>query len=217
MTAQVPTQASEKIGLSFWFNGLELKSKLPPMTEEEFLEFCQDNPDLRIETDPMGNIVAEPPVSYESGGKENEVNGDLTMWNRQTKLGKTFSPSTMFTLPDGSRRMPDAAWVSMEKHRRLSAEERNKFARVVPDFVVEVRSPSDDLKRLQAKMTGVWIANGVRLAWLIDPITEKTWVYRPDGSIDVVEGFGHTLSGESVLPGFVFDLLVLKSDEETGE
>lgn len=187
------------------------------MTEEEFLEFCQDNPDLRIETDPSGNIVAEPPVSYGSGGKENEVNADLTIWNRKTKLGKTFSPSTMFTLPDGSRRMPDAAWVSMEKHRQLSAEERNSFARVAPDFVVEVRSPSDNLKRLQTKMTDVWIANGVRLAWLIDPVTEKIWVYRADGSIDVLEGFGHTLSGESVLPGFVFDLSLLKSDDEPGE
>ena len=202
-------KSTEPILITLRFDGWEVKSFRPKMNDKEFEQFCKDNPYLQIEVDPLGNIVAEPPVSYESGGQESEVGADLAIWNRYAKLGKTFSSSTMFTLPDGSKRMPGAAWVSMEKHQKLTPRQRKTFARVVPDFVVEVRSPSDDPVVLKRKMTDVWIANGVRLAWLIDAEQEKSWVFRADGSTEMIEGFDQKLSGEDVLPGFEFDLKVL--------
>lgn len=180
------------------------------MTDEEFYAFCRENADLKIEQDIFGNITVMPPVSPESGNFESEVGIDVGIWNRQTQLGKTFSSSAMFTLPDGSKRMPDASWISLERYNRLSKKERQSFARIVPDFVIEVRSPSDSLDELKAKMTDVWIANGVRLAWLLDPASRTAWVYRPDGSIETVSGFDKKLSGEEVLPGFELSLSVLK-------
>lgn len=102
------------------------------MTDAEFDEFCLANRDLRIEQDSHGNIIIMPPSSYDSGNNEFEVLIDLGVWNRRTKLGKVFSPSTLFKLPDSSKRMPDAAWISLEKHHQLSAKERKSFAHVVP-------------------------------------------------------------------------------------
>lgn len=181
-----------------------------PMTDEEFEEFCYQNPNLQIEQDKHGNIIIMSPVSYDSGHHESEVLTDLGLWNRKTKLGKTFSSSTMFILPDGEKRMPDAAWITLEKHRNLANWERKKFARIVPDFIVEIRSPSDSLRALKSKIKDVWCANGVRLAWLIDPESETTFVFRPGSEPVEIKGFDKVLSGEDVLPGFEFDLGVLK-------
>lgn len=180
------------------------------MTDQEFEEFCFDNPKLRIEQDKHGNIIIMSPVSYDSGNYESEVTGDLVLWNRKTKMGKTFSPSTMFILPDGEKRMPDAAWISMDKHKKLARWERKKFAHIVPDFIVEVRSPSDNLKTLKSKISEVWIANGVRLAWLLDPSNETAIVFRPNSEPVEIKGFDQVLSGGDVLPGFEFDLSILK-------
>jgi len=180
------------------------------MSDEAFYAFCQENPNLKIEQDKYGNVIVMPPVSPESGNHESEVGTDLSIWNRQSKLGRTFSSSTMFTLPDGEKRMPGASWIAHEKYNHLSERERQSFAKIVPDFVIEVRSPSDSLKELQEKMTAVWMANGVRLSWLLDPTTLSAWIYRAEGSMDMVEGLGQKLSGEDVLPGFEFDLSILR-------
>jgi Uma2 family endonuclease len=205
-----PLSTSDRVSLRV--GPVEIHGLAAAMSDAEFEALCAENPDLRIEQDPSGNITIMAPVSYDSGNFESEVNGDLVLWNRRTRLGKTFSPSTAFVLPDGSKRMPDAAWISLEKHRTLSPEERKKFAAVVPDFVVEVRSPSDDLEQLREKMTAAWIANGVRLAWLLDPVERRAWIYRANGSIDVIEDFARVLSGEDVLPDFQFDLAILQND-----
>ncbi len=149
-----------------------------------------------------------PPSSYDSGNHEMEAGADLTLWNRRTKLGRVFSPSTLFKLPDGSKRMPDAAWISREKHAQLSAKERKSFARIVPDFVIEVRSPSDRPQVLKDKMQSAWIKNGVQLAWLIDPELQQAWIFRADGSETHIPDFQRVLSGESVLPGFELDLRI---------
>ncbi|MEZ4963231.1 MAG: Uma2 family endonuclease [Saprospiraceae bacterium] len=189
---------------------IEVQGLRSPMTDQEFEEFCFDNPKLRIEQDKHGNIIIMSPVSYDSGNYESEVTGDLVLWNRKTKMGKTFSPSTMFILPDGEKRMPDAAWISMDKHKKLARWERKKFAHIVPDFIVEVRSPSDNLKTLKSKISEVWIANGVRLAWLLDPSNETAIVFRPNSEPVEIKGFDQVLSGGDVLPGFEFDLSILK-------
>jgi len=208
-TPPAPANRPDKIALQL--SDGEVFNAFPQMSEEEFDEFCLANPNLRIEQDPHGNITILMPNSYDSGNNESEPLIDLGLWNRRTKLGKVFSPSTLFKLPDGSKRMPDAAWISLEKHNRLSERERKTFAHVVPDFVIEVRSPSDSLEALQTKMRSVWIANGVRLAWLLDPETKQAWLYRADGSETHIPDFSQTLSGEDVLPGFELDLGVFLS------
>ena len=100
---------------------------------------------------------------------------------------------------------PDAAWISNERWMKVSAEEKKKFAYIAPDFVIELMSPSDRLSELQTKMEK-WIANGVLLGWLIVPKTQQTFIYRKNGSIDIVKGFEKKLSGEDILPEFVLNL-----------
>jgi len=203
-----PSVKSDKIHLIF--EGVEVQGLRPLMTDEEFEEFCYQNPNLHIEQDKHGNIIIMSPVSLLSGNFENEVNGDLVFWNRRHKLGMTFSPSTMFILPDGEKRMADAAFITHERLKKLPATEWTKFARVVPDFIVEVRSPTDKLEDLKAKISNVWIANGVRLAWLIDPVGQRAFIFQPDTEPVEKKGFDHLLSGGDVLPGFEFDLSILK-------
>ncbi|MBK8969135.1 MAG: Uma2 family endonuclease [Lewinellaceae bacterium] len=196
--------------ISIRFDGWEVQDARPPMSEAEFQAFCQQNPDLRIEQDKNGNILIMPPVSFDSGNFESEMMVSLGIWNRQAESGKTFSSATLFILPNGEKRMPDAAWISLEKTAQLSAADRKSFAEIVPDFVVEIRNPSDDLQALKTKMTESWIANGIRLAWLLDPATETAWVYRSNGTVEEIQDFEQTLSGEDVLPGFSFELRILK-------
>lgn len=206
---QAPASSTSATAITLRFGEWEIRHfQSKKMTDAEFETFCRENPDLKIEKDPHGNVLVMAPVSIESGHFENEIGTDLGLWNRQTRLGKAFSSSTMFTLPDGSKRMPDAAWVANEKYAALSRHERRSYARIVPDFVIELRSPSDNLDDLKEKMRAVWIANGVRLAWLLAPESQTAWIYRPDGSIETVQGFNQKLGGEDVLPGFEFDLRV---------
>lgn len=180
------------------------------LTDEEFEVFCRNNPDLQVELEPDGTLFIIPPVHLDSGRFELEIACELRNYAKKSSKGQAFGPSTGFKLPDGSTRAADAAWISDEQIARLSPEERKSFARLVPEFIVEIRSDTDKLPRLQKKMTETWIANGVRLAWLIDPVEQKAYVYRADGSIQVVTDFGAKLDGEDVLPGFEFDLGLLK-------
>lgn len=178
-------------------------------TETEFASFCERNPEWRIELDPTGKLLFMPPVHLDSGRFELEIGAALHHFTKQTGLGQAFGASTGFKLPDGSIRAADAAWISNEQVQKLTAKERKTFARVVPEFVVELRSDSDSLEQLKNKMSGTWIANGVKVAWLIDPIELKAYVYRPDGSIQVVGNFSETLTAEPVLEGFNFYLGLL--------
>ena len=179
------------------------------MTREQFHQFVLDNSEVKIERDPFGFITIYPPMTLNSGYYEGEAFYILKHWSRKSALGRAFSPTTSFDLPDGSTHKADGAWISMEKLNRLSAAERDSIALIVPDFVMEVRSKTDRTVKLKEKMTDTWMANGVRLAWLIDPIKQKTWVYRADGSTEELDGLEHVLSGEDVLPGFEFNLAEL--------
>lgn len=198
--------------VSIRFDGWEFRHALPRISDSEFEEICRKNPDLRIELDKNGNLLVMPPVSLGSGNFEIEVGADLVMWNRQARLGMVFSSQTMFSLPDGAKRMADVAWISNEKLLSLPQSDWDTYAHIVPDFVIEVRSPSDALETQQDKMKDVWLANGVRLAWLFDPETATAYIYRVDGRTDIVTGFDKKLSGEDVLPGFEFSMGVLKRE-----
>jgi Uma2 family endonuclease len=173
-------------------------------TTEQFDRICEANPDRAFELTAGGVLIIMPPVGAETGNYESELGIDLGIWNRQTKLGKTFSSSTVFTLPDGSKRSPDAAWIELSRWEGLSPEERKKFARITPDFVLELRSETDKLSPLQAKMRE-YRDNGVRLGWLINPQDKQVEIYRLGGEIEILNA-PQTLSGEDVLPGFILDL-----------
>ena len=178
------------------------------MSEKEFFDFCQQNDLWRIERDENKQIIIMPPTNASTGIKNTNLLTELVIWNRRKKTGVCFDSSTGFTLPDGSVRSPDASWLTMEKWNQLSDNEKNQFAHICPDFVIELKSKSDNLKSLTSKM-GKWIKNGCSLAWLINPEDNTVLIFRKNGTNDKVTGFNSTLSGEDVLPGFKLDLSIL--------
>ncbi len=180
------------------------------MSEDEFFNFCQQNSNLRIEREADKKIVIMEPIGNESGHYESEVNYQLKDWTRKNEdvKGIAFSSATGFTMPTGAVKSPDASWLPLDKWLKLPASDRKKFTHVCPDFVAEVRSETDNLSDLQAKMVE-WIENGALLGWLIDPKKQTSYIYRADGSMEIVEGFDKKLSGEDVLKGFELDLSLL--------
>ena len=182
---------------------------LERMTDDEFFHFCQQNRDLRIERTCNGEVILMSPTGSKTGMRNSEINFQLKAWNKQHQRGIVFDSSTGFKLPSGAERSPDASWVSREKWEALSGEEQDKFAPVCPEFVIELKSPSDLLQTLQAKME-VWMRNGCQLAWLIHPELETVFIYRADGTRDELHGLGRRVSGEDVLPGFELELAALR-------
>lgn len=178
------------------------------MTDEEFYRFCLDNPDLRIERNEQQEIIIMSPTGSLSGHLNAEILRQLANWSVKNGLGKVFDSSTGFKLPDGSSRSPDASWVSNQAWKKLTKEEKRKFAPVCPEFVIELKSDTDDLADLKKKMR-MWLHNGCQLAWLIDPDSQQSYLYRPSREPEAVVGFDQNLSGETVLPGFILDLSLL--------
>ena len=146
-------------------------------TDEQFYQLCISNPDIRAERSPKGALILMAPVGGYNGNQEMELGTDLTIWNRRTKLGKVFSSSTIFKLPNGGNRSPDAAWVELSRWNALTPEQRRKFPPLAPDFVLELRSATDSLRILQEKMEE-YIDSGVRLGWMFNPQDRKIEIYR---------------------------------------
>ncbi|MBA2494142.1 MAG: Uma2 family endonuclease [Acidobacteria bacterium] len=175
------------------------------MTDKTFYEFCQRNKNFRFEMDKKGNLIIMPPTFLETSRKNAKINVRLGIWAEEDKTGIAFESNGMFTLPNGAKRAPDASWILKEKYFALSREEREEqFARIIPDFVIELRSKSDNLRKLQNKMRE-YIENGVRLGWLIDPTEKRVHIYRADKTIEILENSAK-VSGEDVLLGFELDL-----------
>lgn len=173
------------------------------LTHEQFYQLCQTNRDVRLERTAEGNLIIMPPTGWGSGKRNADLTTDLNIWNRQTKLGVVFDSSTGFTLPNGADRSPDVAWVKQERLELLNSDP-NRFLPLAPDFLIELRSASDNLKPLQAKMQE-YIENGVRLGWLINPQDRQVEIYRLEQAVEILQ-FPTTLSGGNVLPGFILDL-----------
>jgi Uma2 family endonuclease len=186
---------------------LDVQSITIRLTHEEFEQLCHDNPDRSLELTASGELIVMPPVGGESGNYESELGIDLGNWNRQTSLGKTFSSSTVFVLPNGAQRSPDAAWVELSRWSALTPEQRTKFPPLAPDFVIELRLATDRLPPLQEKMEE-YRANGVRLGWLIDPQQQRVEIYRLGQEVEVLAS-PTSLSGEDILPGFALNLNLL--------
>jgi Uma2 family endonuclease len=150
------------------------------------------------------------PVGGDSGNYEMELGTDLAIWNRQTQLGRVFSSSTLFKLPNGGDRSPDAAWIELSRWKSLSAEQRQKFPPIAPDFVIELRSRSDSLKTLQQKMQE-YMDSGVRLAWMFNPQDQQVEIYR-QGQAPETRQLPTELSGEVVLLGFILQVIPFSED-----
>ena len=174
------------------------------MTDEQFFDFCQINRDLRIERTKIGEIIIMPPTGSETGNRSGNISYQLWAWAKKDKTGITFDSSTGFTFPSGQTLSPDAAWIKLERWNALSPEQREKFAPICPDFVIELRSPSDSLKSLKEKMQE-YIQEGVKLGLLIDRKPRKVYIYRPEVPEECLDNPA-TVSGEPILPGFVLDL-----------
>lgn len=174
------------------------------LNDDDFYNLCQVNRDLKLERTAKGEVVVMSPTGGEGGKKEADLIIDLGIWSRQTQLGIAFSSSTGFKLPNGAERSPDAAWVRQERWEALTPQQRRKFPPLAPDFVIELRSATDELRTLQAKMQE-YIENGVRLGWLINPQQRQVEIYRLGQPKETQES-PNSLSGEDVLPEFVLDL-----------
>lgn len=174
------------------------------LSHEQFKQLVAANPDAFLELTKAGELVVMSPTGGETGERNDEISFQLRAWNKQTQLGKTFNSSTGFALPNGATRSPDASWVSLSRWNALSSNERQSFPPLCPDFVIELRSPSDSLKDLRDKMQE-YIDNGASLGWLLDPISKVVEIYRPGQPVEVLTN-PTQLSGENVLPGFVLDL-----------
>ncbi|MEG4083966.1 Uma2 family endonuclease [Microcoleus sp. POL10_C6] len=174
------------------------------VTREQFVELAIANRELQLERTAQGELIVNPPTGGETGYRNLDIEGQLWLWNRQTKLGKAFNSSTGFHLPNGADRSPDAAWVRQERWDELTPKQKESFIPLCPDFVVELRSKTDNMEPLRAKMKE-YMKNGARLGWLIDRKNKKVEIYRPSQDVEVLEN-PISLSGEDVLPGFVLDL-----------
>ena len=174
------------------------------MTPDEFYEFCLLNPELNVELTAEGEIVFMTPSGTKTGARNAQIILALGRWASEDKRGVFFDSSAGFTLPNKAVRSPDASWLLREKWAALKPEQRERFAPVCPDFVVELASPSDHVSDLQAKMEE-YIANGARLGWLILPETRTIYVYQPDQDAQLLSD-ADAIAGDPVLPGFTLDL-----------
>ena len=175
------------------------------ITQKQFAALVAVNPDLGLERTAEGEFIVNPPTGWETGERNRSLTGQLDRWYEEnSNLGKAFDSSTGFILPNGATRSPDASWVSRERWEALTPEQKGTFANICPDFVVELRSSSDRLQSLQAKMRE-YMENGARLGWLIDPQQRRVEIYGPGLAVAVLSNPAE-LSGEEVLPGFLLNL-----------
>ncbi len=181
---------------------LELRTLHPPryqkFDDEFFFALCQANETARLERDSNGNIILMPPTGTETGRYNAELSVEIGIWNRHKKLGYIFDSSTGFKLPNSAVRSPDMSWISQDHWEAISKIDKQGFAPLCPDFVVEIRSKSDDLKELKEKMEE-YRDNGCRLGWLIDRAGKQVFIYRENGSIEIKQGTTVNLSGEDIL------------------
>jgi len=181
--------------------------KLEPaiaLSENQFFSLCQQNPDLKFERSCQGELIIMPPTGGETGRKNAELIADFIIWNRQSKLGIVFDSSTCFRLSKGGDRSPDVSFIKKERWDGLTSEQQRKFPPLCPDFVLELLSPSDNLGFTQAKMQE-YQANGVQLAWLLNPQDQQVEIYRVGYPVEILFR-PRELSGENILPNFVLNI-----------
>ncbi len=175
-----------------------------PLSSEQFYRLCIDNPELRMELTAEGELIIMSPTGSKTGQRNSELNYQLAAWAKADGKGVTFDSSAVFSLPNGAKRSPDASWILKKRWNALSDKEQEQFAPLCPDFVAELRSPSDRLDALKAKMNE-YIDNGSKLGWLLDPLEKRVYVYRPGRDVECLED-PQSLDGKDVVEGLVLDL-----------
>ncbi len=185
-------------------NAITINLNSIKMTDEQFYELCQNNRDLRFERNVEGKLIIMTPTGGGTGKRNFDLNLQLGKWNEQKQLGICFDSSTGFKLPNGADRSPDVAWIPAKKWNNLTPKQQEKFLPLCPDFVIELRSPSDDLKTLQEKMQE-YLDNGTRLGWLINRKNRQVEVYRQGQAKEILNN-PDSLSGEDVLTDFSLKL-----------
>jgi Uma2 family endonuclease len=176
-----------------------------PIGDDEFYDCCMANPNLRIERSARGELVIVPQAGGDSDYRSADLITQLGIWAKHDRRGRSFGSTACFFLPDGCALSPDAAWVANKKLAELSKATRKKFLPLVPDFVIEVMSPSDRLKPARAKMEQ-WIANGTSLAWLVDGDRRTVYVYRPGQPLIIHRGIERLAAGPGPVDGFIAEL-----------
>jgi Uma2 family endonuclease len=179
----------------------KLNLKAVQLSEEQFLRLCQENPELRLELTAQGELIIMPPTGFKTGRRNSRLTRYLDIWAERDGTGVACDSSTLFTLPNGAKRSPDASWVKQERFSVLTKDQQEGFLPLCPDFVIELRSPTDRLADLQDKMQE-YVENGAQLGWLIDPFEKRVYIYRLRQSVEVLSD-PEALSGDPVLPGFV--------------
>jgi Uma2 family endonuclease len=202
MTSTIPAKTE-----TLPIEALPMVLRLQPaiaLTDDQFFDFCQLNQQWRFERTAHQELVIMSPAGAETGGFNFDMTGQLWAWINLDGTGKGFDSSAGFTLPNGAVRSPDAAWIKKERWDSVPLAARKKFAPICPDFVIELRSESDSLSVLQAKMQE-YIDNGALLGWLIDRKQSKVYIYRPNLPIQELNQPA-TISGDPILPGFILNL-----------
>jgi Uma2 family endonuclease len=183
---------------------LELKFDSFSLTDEQFFQLCQDNRDLRLERNARGDLIIMPPTGGTTGNCNGRITQQVFNWCDRNGTGIAFDSSTGFKLPNGAYRSPDVSWIAIEKWNALTEQQKERFLPLCPDFVVEILSPSDDLKTTQEKMRE-YLDNGSRLGWLLNRKKRQVEIYRQGKTVEILDN-PTTLSGEDVLPGFILEL-----------
>ncbi len=175
-----------------------------PMSDDEFAEFCSEHPDLSFEMSAEGEITVMAPTFFFTGVQNQYIGGCLLVWARLDGRGLAADSSTLFVLPNGARRSPDASWTLKSRIQQMDATTRQKFLHLCPDFVIELKSASDRQQTIHRKMKE-YLANGAQLGWLIDPEAQAVSIYRPDRPVEKLTRI-ESITGEGPVAGFVLDL-----------
>ena len=197
--SQLISPAQRELEPSFEFDFSSVK-----LSPEQFKQLCADNPELRLELTSTGELIVMPPAVSKSGLRNFNLSSQLARWVEEDDSGVGFDSSAGFTLPNAAIRAPDASWIRRDRWEGFGEEEKEEFAPICPDFVIELRSPTDRLATLQAKMQE-YVDNGAQLGWLIDPFERRVYIYRPGREMEVLED-PETVLGDPELPGFVLNV-----------
>ena len=182
---------------------------------ERFCRMTCDNASWQMEYSAKGELIIMPMPAEQSVLDESAAHGELYIWQRRNG-GISYGANIGFHLPSGAVRAPDVAWISQEHHDNLTPQERRGTINGAPDFLVEIRSRSDRLPPFLAKMAE-WMAAGAKLGWGIDPRQRRAYIYRAGQDEPEILDDPAILSGEDVLPGFVFAVGRLIFDRYTEE
>jgi Uma2 family endonuclease len=174
------------------------------VSDEEFAELCRLNPELQIERTSEGKLVIVAPTGGKTGRRNFKLIAAFALWAENDGTGQSFDSSTLFSLPNGARRSPDLSWIRNARWDALTLQQQEQFPPLCPDFVVELRSRTDSLKSLQAKMEE-YMANSAQLGWLIDPLERKVHIFRPGLAAEILND-PETVSGEPLLKGFILEV-----------